>query len=75
MSDAQLKGYRVTWEIDVEASCPQEAAEKARHYQIKPDTTATVFDVIEHDGDGSVVRIDLTYPEESGPIECSEKET
>jgi hypothetical protein len=33
--------YRVRWEIEVEAETPQHAAEKARHYQTKPGTTAT----------------------------------
>lgn len=37
--------YRVCWEIEVEAETPQEAAEKARLYQTKPRTTATVFEV------------------------------
>jgi hypothetical protein len=35
------------WEIEVEAETPLEAAEKARHYQTKPGTTATVFEVAE----------------------------
>ena len=39
--------YRVRWEIEVEAEMPQQAAEKARHYQVKPGTTATVFEVSE----------------------------
>ena len=39
--------YRVRWEIEVEAETPQHAAEKARHYQTKPGTTATVFEVAE----------------------------
>ena len=43
--DARL--YRVRWEIEVEAETPREAAEKARHYQTKPGTTATVFEVAE----------------------------
>jgi len=37
--------YHVTWAIDIEADSPREAAEKARYYQTKPDTIATVFDV------------------------------
>jgi hypothetical protein len=41
------KLYRVLWEIEVEAETPLEAAEKARHYQVKPGTTATVFEVAE----------------------------
>jgi hypothetical protein len=40
-----MSEYRVRWEIDVEADTPQEAAEKARRYAVKEDTTATCFDV------------------------------
>jgi hypothetical protein len=43
--DARL--YRVRWEIEVEAETPLEEAEKTRHYQTKPGTTATVFEVAE----------------------------
>jgi hypothetical protein len=43
--DARL--YRVRREIEVEAETPLAAAEKARHYQTKPGTTATVFEVAE----------------------------
>ena len=39
--------YRVRWEIEVEAETPLQAAQKARHYQTKPGTTATVFAVAE----------------------------
>jgi hypothetical protein len=39
--------YRVRWEIEVEAATPLTAAEKARFYQTKPGTTATVFEVAE----------------------------
>jgi hypothetical protein len=42
-----VKLYRVLWEIEIEAETPLEAAEKARHYQTKPCTTATVFEVAE----------------------------
>ena len=42
-----VKLYRVRWEIEVEAETPQAAVEKARHYQTKPGTTATVFEVAE----------------------------
>jgi hypothetical protein len=38
---------RVRWQIEVEAEMPVAAAEKARHYPTKPDTTATVFEVAE----------------------------
>jgi hypothetical protein len=61
--------YRVRWEIEVEAETPREAAQKARFYQTKPGTTATVFEVAEirpyavHRY-GQPVTIDLT-PEDS----------
>lgn len=48
--------YHVTWEIDVEAGDPAEAAMKARDYQLPP-TTAVVFDV--YDADGNCQRVDL----------------
>ena len=43
--DAAIRLYRVRWEIEVEAETPHQAAEKARFYQTKPGTTATVFEV------------------------------
>lgn len=47
--------YRVIWEVDVEAESPQEAAEIARSYQTRPDTTATVFTVRHPNGVDTVV--------------------
>lgn len=49
----------VQWEIDVEADSPHAAAQHAMVIQKRPDSTATVFDVIEHDGDGEAIRVDL----------------
>ena len=49
--------YHVVWEIDVEANSPQEAAAEAHRLVRKPDTTATVYDVF--DGEGEVTRVDL----------------
>lgn len=46
--------YLVTWEIDIEADSPREAAEAALHIQRDPDSIATVFKV-----DGQ--QIDLEY--------------
>src|SRR5207302_9609898 len=45
--DAGPHLYRVRWEIELEAETPQEAAGKARFYQTKPGTTATVFEAAE----------------------------
>ena len=35
--------YHVSWEIDLHADSPREAAEQARAYQRDPHGTATVF--------------------------------
>lgn len=57
--------YLVTWEIEVDASSPVEAARQAQELQQHP-TTATVFSVccIESEEafeeQGSVVRVDLS---------------
>ena len=37
--------YRVTWEIDVEADTPEDAARQAQTYQRDPDAIVGVFDV------------------------------
>jgi hypothetical protein len=65
--------YRVTWEINVEdAPNPLEAARRARGYQTKPGTTATVFEVIELDAHHrpiSSVEVDLGGPGEPGHVD------
>jgi hypothetical protein len=57
-----MRSYRVFWEMDIEADCPEEAAQMARYYQTKPSTTATVFDV--RDEKGELTRIDLLEDED-----------
>jgi hypothetical protein len=52
--------YRVTWEIDINADSPRDAACKAQEIQRRPDSTATVFEV--ERPDGSVVTVDLARP-------------
>ncbi len=59
-----MKTYRVSWEIDIDADSPRGAAEKARAIQRDPESLATVFDVIEMDGD-TIQRIDLEEAEDS----------
>ena len=56
--------YHVTWEIDLDAASPQEAAEHALAIQRDPDSAATVFDVT--DSTGTTDRIDLEGADESG---------
>ena len=58
--------YRVRWEIDVPAVNPQDAAGKARACILRPDTTATVFDVTEPDG--TTTRIDLGMQDKTGTL-------
>jgi hypothetical protein len=48
----------------VTAATPQEAARKARACMLRPDTTATVFDVQEPGG--KVTRIDLSVQDHAG---------
>lgn len=40
-----MSEYLVTWEIDIEADSPEEAAQKARAAQIRTGTEALVFTV------------------------------
>jgi hypothetical protein len=49
--------FRVTWEIEIDADSPKEAAEAARAEQ-RRDTSATVFDVWEYAGE-KMHRIDV----------------
>jgi hypothetical protein len=50
----KLKEYRVVWEIDIDATSPQEAAEFAAKMQRESDG---VFDVT--DEKGKTTRVDL----------------
>ena len=47
--------YLVTWEMDIYANSPREAAEIAWGYMRAPDSTANVFEVINKDGDRVIV--------------------
>lgn len=38
-----MPSYCVTWEIDIDADTPEEAAKLAQEIQQDPDSTATVF--------------------------------
>ena len=63
--------YHVRWEIDVLASSPHAAAQKAREAQTRPDTIATAFVVHERRGGRARWEIDLTYPTESRRVRGS----
>jgi hypothetical protein len=53
--------YHVTWEIDIAADNPRQAAQKAQLNQQKnrPDFWCGVFEVKEFDSDEDAVTIDL----------------
>lgn len=51
--------YRVTWQIDIEADTPEEAAQEALRIQRDPDSIATLFEVFYQDGE-LVARVDLS---------------
>lgn len=62
MNTRGMGHYRVAWEIDVEASSPQEAAWEALAIQRDRTSTATVFDVqfVTYGGvRGRIITVDL----------------
>jgi len=52
-----MMNYRVSWEMDIEADSPREAAERALEIQRRPDSIATVFSV--RDEAGESIEVDL----------------
>lgn len=65
-----MPSYRVTWEIDIEADNPTEAAARALIIQRDndPANSATVFDVVEACGHSH--RIDLHPDADDEPETC-----
>jgi len=59
--------YFVSWEIEVEAENPIEAAKLARAAQTQPNTRATVFDVFGEDAEDAI-RVDLTAIAEESQV-------
>ena len=47
--------YLVTWEMDIYADSPREAAEKAWDHMRAPDSSANVFEVIDANGVGTII--------------------
>ena len=50
--------YLVTWEMDIYADSPREAAEKAWDHMRAPDSIANVFEVIDANGVGTIVDLE-----------------
>lgn len=57
-----MTSYRVEWAIDVEADNAAQAAQLAHAMMRKPNTTATVYDVMQMDSPDDPVRVDLMDP-------------
>ncbi len=57
-SSVPVKSYFITWEIEVTAKDPIDAARIAFEMQQDPDTLATCFKVTEQDGEETIT-IDL----------------
>lgn len=66
-----MPSYLVTWEIDVDADDPVQAALEAYRLMRAPDSLANVFDVIECDSDGEAVRVDLQEQWEAGVVDLA----
>lgn len=54
--------YVATWQMEIEADSPEDAARQAWEHMRRPDSTANVFDVIGEGG--GTARVDLTELEE-----------
>ena len=50
-----MKDFLVTWEIDISADTAREAAEIAETIQRDPSSFATVFTVVDDDGNSECV--------------------
>ena len=50
--------YVATWQIEIDADSPEDAARQAWEHMRRPDSRANVFDIISEDG--SSARVDLT---------------
>lgn len=61
----EKRDFVVRWQMDISATSPQEAAEKALAYIVDPESSAKVFDVIHVDDTGNETEttIDLFYGE------------
>ena len=57
-----MTSYSVNWQIEIDAELPVEAARQAVEIHRDPNSTATVFDI--YDEDGNYTRVDLLEIEE-----------
>lgn len=51
--------YKVVWEMEIEASSPLKAAERALEIQRDPNSIATIFNVIDSKGREKTIDLDV----------------
>lgn len=56
------QNYLVTWEMDICAETPREAAEKAWGHMRAQGSTANVFEVIDANGAGTIIDLEEQQP-------------
>jgi hypothetical protein len=66
------KNYRVTWEIDITADSPEEAAMAAKQIQQDPESCANVFCISEADNGSFCTVVDLDVIDERRRSEAVE---
>ena len=54
--------YLVTWEMDIYADSPREAAEKAWDHMRASDSIANVFNVFDENGEKTLVDLEEDQP-------------
>ena len=54
-----MSDYHIVWRIDIEADSARDAAQKARQFQLDPDSTATCFNVSEGNREPELIDIAL----------------
>lgn len=67
-----MSEYYIEWRIELDADNPTDAARKALAIQRDPESIATVFHIIDEDGEESV--IDLTALDELAQSVTKEEE-
>ncbi len=51
------KSYLVSWDIDIDADSPEEAAQMAREIQLDPESFATIF-MVKDKSTGKAITVD-----------------
>lgn len=53
-----MASYIISWHIELDADTPEDAVAEAVDMLMSPDTTATVFDVLDPDDESLIRQID-----------------